>query len=76
MNLNKGLSRQDKAFLTLEMIVPRLLISTFEPEIPTTDVCDEDIQNHILSKLDRFILLETELKQKIEEAITAIKFTV
>lgn len=76
MNLNKGLSRQDKAFLRLEMIAPRLLISTFEPEIPTTGVCDEDIQNHILSKLDRFILLETELKQKIEEAITAIKFTV
>lgn len=76
MNLNTGLSRQDKAFLRLEMIVPRLLISTFEPEIPTTGVCDEDIQNHILSKLDRFILLETELKQTIEEAITAIKFTV
>ena len=72
--LNGRLSREEKRFLKLEMILPRLLISTFEPTIATENVSNEDLLHHILSKLDRFILLETELKQKIEKVLKTVMF--
>lgn len=66
----KALSFSEQKSITGEMVVPRLLISTFAPNVPTS----ANLKEHILGKLDDFVLLSESLKQKLKEAITNIDF--
>ena len=64
------LSRSERKEIGAEMVIPRLLISTFDPNVPNP----EDLNEYILAKLDDFTLLSVPLMQKIEEAISNINF--
>ena len=65
---SKELSRSERKEIAVEMIIPRLLIPTFDP---TVQGCT-DVKEYVLARLDDFIILSAPLKQKLEEAIETL----